>query len=400
MLALLARGNLSKEPAMSIRLNFSLFLMLVLLIAPAAGQATPRYMIRVVGTPGSTANDLNYNGQVVGQAQSGDASHAFLYTGNRLQDLGTLGGASSTATAINNRGVVVGYADNADGNTRAFVYAIGAMFDLGTLGGPDSYAYGINAAGHIVGGASTSDSFEGILPRAFVYRNGVMRNIVGFPEGDSSVAFGINNSGQVVGRSAISSDDPPEHPYHAFLYNNGSIRDLGTLGGLFSTAYAINEAGIVVGQASTSEMYSGGHFVPHAFVFVDGSMRDLGSLGGVQFGSMAADINNRGQVVGTSDTPEDSRAFLYENGAMFDLNGLVDNADGWFLTGASAINDRQQIAATGCRNGDCYALRLDPANMLPEPGSVLLVATGLALFGALRRMRPRRDLLAGAYTPQ
>jgi probable HAF family extracellular repeat protein len=294
----------------------------------------------------------------------------------------------------------VGHADNADGNTRAFVYAIGTMFDLGTLGGPDSAAYGINMAGHIVGGASTSDSFEGILPRAFVYRNGAMRNIFGLPEGDSSTAYAINNSGQVVGRSAIGTDDPPEHPYHAFLYNNGSISDLGTLGGLFSTAYAINEAGIVVGQASTSELYAGGHFVPHAFVFVDGSMKDLGAFGGVQSASMAADINNRGQVVGISDTEEDSRAFLYENGTMFDLNKLVDNADGWLLTAASAINDRQQIAATGCRDGECYALRLDPANMLPEPGSVLLVMTGLALVGALRRTRPTRALPAGDYTPQ
>lgn len=367
---------------MSMRAVLLTILVLFMAAVPPLARATPRYSIRVLAGPGSVATGINGNGDVVGQASGGDATHAFLYSGDALTDLGTLGGASSSAAAVNEHGVVVGYADDAEGNMRAFVYASGVMVDLGTLGGSSSSANAINGNGLIAGGASTAVGGDGVLPRAFVYAGGAMQDIVGFPQGDSSVAFGINAAGMVVGRSAISANDPPEHPYHAFVYGNGMALDLGTLGGLYSTALAINEAGIIVGQASTTEEYAGGHFVPHAFVFEGGIMRDLGAFGGAQSASLARAINHRGQIVGVADTASDSRAFLYENGNMLDLNGLVDTRAGWLLTDASGINGLGQIAATGCRDGQCYALRLDVA--LAEPATWAVWAMGLLLMGRLR----------------
>ena len=73
-----------------------------------------------------------------------------------------------------------------------------------------------------------------------------------------------------------------------------SIIDLGTLGGTFSFAGAINERGQVVGYSETAS----GEI--HAFLWHQGVMTDLGTLGGTI--SQAFTINERGQVVGNSDT--------------------------------------------------------------------------------------------------
>lgn len=366
---------------MSIRLHCSQLLMCAAVALPLAASAAPRYKVNVLGGAGSTATDINRSGQVVGQfVNAAGQQHGFLHSGGGLLDLGTLGGGFSYATAINDSGHVVGYSNN--GVDRAFRYAGGIMSDLGTLGGDSAKAFAINASGQIAGGSNTGIESQYGLARAFVAAGGALQNIGTLPNGDMSVARGINSAGHVVGVSAISTDDPPEHPFHAFMFDGSVMIDLGTLGGLNSFGAAINDSGWIVGRAGTAIDYGGGHFVPHAFLYIDGMMIDLGTFGGMFASSEARDVNNLGQVVGWAGNAADqATAFLYEDGNLLDLNLLIDPAAGWTLQDAHGINDMQQIAATGCRNGACFALRLDLENAVPEPGTDGLLMTGLALLG-------------------
>ena len=72
---------------------------------------------------------------------------------------------------------------------------------------------------------------------------------------------------------------------------------------------------------------------------------------------------------------------------MVNLNALVDPALGWTITGAFDINDRNQIAVTGCRGfGDCQALLLS-VSAVPEPATTALMLGGLGLVGWAARRR-------------
>lgn len=141
-----------------------------------------------------------------------------------------------------------------------------------------------------------------------------------------SIASGINNSGQVVGYNYFGA---------AFLYQNGQMIDLGGLGGTPDTHPAdINDRGQVVGTASTPDGTG------HAFLYQDGHMTDLGTLGGAW--SSASGINNSGQVVGTSYIPGNGafHAFLYTpDSGMQDIGTLP----GFTGSQATGINNSGQV---------------------------------------------------------
>jgi probable HAF family extracellular repeat protein len=109
-----------------------------------------------------------------------------------------------------------------------------------------------------------------------------------------SCAAAINEQGQVVGHAF--SDGPLGAPYSAWMFDAGVLSDLGALSEdrRPTSAADINERGDIVGGSTNSEG------AMEAFRIRDGVMRGLGQLvAGGRF-SDAIGINDRGQAVGAA----------------------------------------------------------------------------------------------------
>jgi probable HAF family extracellular repeat protein len=119
--------------------------------------------------------------------------------------------------------------------------------------------------------------------------------------------------------------------------------DIGNFDGgvAWNTPTAINNAGLVVGFANLPN--SGTGFNPVGFIWSrTRGIRQLGPLAG-DSNSWAWGVNSRGQVVGQSFGPG-GRAFLYQDGVMYDLNGLLLPGSSLQLLLANDINDSGEIA--------------------------------------------------------
>ena len=312
------------------------------------------------------------------------------------------------------------------GPTSAHLSQGGTTTDLGTglndtdQTGVDGYSHanGVNDRGEVVGIARASLRDD----HAFISTDrtggyGRLMLDLGTLGGKNSIALAINNNGDVVGQA-----DTGSWSRHAFMGGNGggsgsggaSMFDLGTLGGKNSGATAINDKGQVVGFSNIHD--AGTALNPtnpyvsfasaeatHAFLYQDGKMQDLGTLPGFR-SSYAMGINALGQVVGTASNTDWSpsegyttqgggplgHAFLYEKGAMEDLNALLPKASGWVLESATAINDGGQVTGMGLYQGQerGYLLTLgqgDPSP-IPEPTTLALLCFG-GLGLAVRRLR-------------
>ncbi|WP_375506713.1 hypothetical protein [uncultured Nostoc sp.] len=332
-----------------------------------------------------------------------------------VTDLGSLTGrAYSYATGINDSGEVA-----INSLASSFFYSNGSLKEISPLPGDNQLAVnGINNLGQVVGNSVSSNNFTGNNP--FLYSNGITQplpiqnaipyaindrtQIVGGASGlgpflysdgiatsigtPGNVAYSLNNLGQVVG--ILSSNT-------AFLYENGQTTNLGTLpGDGYSVANDINDSGQVVGSSGLTGVDDG-----RAFLYSSGTgIQDLGRLRPTDLFSFGVGINNLGQAVGFSGTnsnffaPDGNglRAFLYSDNTLYDLNNLIAPGSdaGFTLTAASAINNKGQIVGRGAVNGELHAFLLTPTSSVsvPEPTSgvpILSFGAVVILFATLKR---------------
>src|ERR1044072_3224341 len=81
---------------------------------------------------GSSAQDVNDNGQVVGGTWVPNFYQYAFIDSNGVMNYSIASGAQSLATGINNNGDVVGYYSLVGGD-RAFIYSAGVATDLNSL---------------------------------------------------------------------------------------------------------------------------------------------------------------------------------------------------------------------------------------------------------------------------
>ena len=301
----------------------------------------------------------------------------------KLIDVGTLGGPSAYKSVnapgyqiINNAGTIGFTADinMADPNapncyqpdcfvSHAARWQHGVSTDLGALpgSGNGSASGAINARGRVTGQSEDGeiDPFSGLPEVRGTLWNGDQIIDLGTFGGNWSLGITLNDAGDVVGFAANSIADPYSFfppagtQMHAFLWRKGVLHDLGTLGGDDSQAASVNERGQVVGNSYTNKIANPTTGIPtvHPFLWDNGTMTDLGTLGGTYAGAGecgfgapcnianpfegALLINNRGQVIGTSNLADDQvfHPFLWEHGTMEDLGTLGgDNGAAIWLT--------------------------------------------------------------------
>lgn len=356
-------------------------------------------------------------------------SQAISQESYTLQVMPSLGGTESLALGLNDFGDVVGEAELANGDKRAVIWSGGQIQDLGTFGGAASIAYDINNSGRVVGRATESGGF---FEKAFGFRADPgdyelfkLQNLsidfgngAGFSVNEPGVVSGFsggfdltvavtwselglptalmplpsalvepiysvwdgNDAGNFVGQSQRTDFDLGFTGFGATLWRSGgSPQYLGALGGTSSFARAINEEDQIVGFAAT-----GGTPQFHAFLWENGSMTDLGDLGtqGPALFSSANDINEAGVIVGTGDTGSELHGFVWD-GAMHDLNDLINDPMGFTIEEAHAVNDQGQIVGRCAdASGQVSGFLLTPignANALPlvaDTDSISLSAGG------------------------
>jgi probable HAF family extracellular repeat protein len=336
------------------------------------------YSVTDLGTlPGGNFSQpffITKNGRVAGSSNLADgSSHAVVWASKRAADLGTLGGSNSIAFGVDNDGKAVGEAETSASDPDKedfcgfgthliclpFESANGIMNPLPTLGGSNGVAMAISKWGEVAGYAENSIPDPGCpAPQVLhfepvVWEKGVIHELPTLGRDPDGVAQQINDYGQVVGGSGTCATFNTIYLYnlvavHAVLWENGKATDLGNLGGKTgqaggNIALDINDLGQVVGNSDLP-----GDTTFHAFLWTRKTgMHDLGTLSG-DVASLSISINDAGTVVGTSlDANFNPRAFLWEQGAMTDLNTLIAGDSPLYLLTGCSINSRGEISGLG-----------------------------------------------------
>jgi probable HAF family extracellular repeat protein len=294
---------------------------------------------------------INDYGQVAGVTQGGLVDYQ-LFTPSSMD------GTSGTYTSFRGQGphggeiqaissaghVTAGYGWPANGGNGPTGYLWSPTTPNATTGTltllNDFVPRGVNASGVSVG---QNKEFKA----AVRMKDGTIQVLPGVSSADlgsPSTATAINDNGEVTAG-----------PY---LYSGGIPHPLKSLNGASGGGNAINAHGDVAGGVVGT---------PRAVFWPrGGDPVDLGKLLPQATYSGAFGINSQQDVVGYSlknaSVPSDqnTRAFLYSGGRMYDLNALIASGSGWVLQHALSINDCGEIVCQGTLNGRSAVCLLIP----------------------------------------
>lgn len=289
----------------------------------------------------SEALDANDFGQIVGSSvfetdgNTGPVFQAALWDTSGTTNLGSLDGRFSKAYSINNAAQIVGVSTKQGSNLlRALRWEDGEILEMETADAEESQAFVINEQGLAAGYAGEA---------ATIWRNGqVQRTLIG----SQGRAYGINASGQTAG----SIDDGTVKA--VFWDDDGALRSLHKEGSSFSEAYGLNNATWIVGTYLPD---GAGKTAASSMIRKSDELR-----AGLEAQSAAKGKDGSQYSEALSAGSADMRAFLWQGDNIFDLNEFIDEASGWVLLEARAINNAAQITGVGLLNGERRAFLLSP----------------------------------------
>jgi probable HAF family extracellular repeat protein len=234
----------------------------------------------------------------------------------------------------------------------------GRMRPLPTLGGTNGFATGTNNLGATVGWAENTVHDPSCVPPQVLQ----FRPVIWGPErtaphelpliaGDTSgAATALNDRGQIVGISgACGFAVGGVSAKHAVLWENGTATEIVNPNGApyWNTPMMINERGDVVGFAGVPNDPHGALTPPFLWTR-RGGFQFLPMLQG-EIAGVATSINSRRQVVGYSnDANNNFHPWIWQDGMLRNLNDLIE--PGSELSGpvllAFDINNRGEITGT------------------------------------------------------